>query len=86
MPGTNKRMFGLGIREILLTAIIVAVVWYGFKILSRNNTSKKTYESESGARGATPAPLDMQACPGCGVYVAPGELDCGTSECTHSKS
>ena len=74
-------MFGLGIREIVLTAIVVVVVWYGFKFVSRDKTLKKPGGGENVAGRADHGAVEMQACSLCGVYVVPGSSDCGTAEC-----
>tara|TARA_B100000214_G_C23431731_1_gene385135 strand:+ start:143 stop:382 length:240 start_codon:yes stop_codon:yes gene_type:complete len=76
-------MFGLGIREIVLTAIVVAAVWYGFKIVNRDKTLKKPVGGENVASGSNPGSVEMRPCRGCGVYVAVGSSDCGTADCPH---
>ena len=76
-------MFGLGIREIILTAIVVAVVWYGFKIVTRDKIPKKPRGAGTGDMGSDSGALVMQSCHVCGVYVAPGSSDCGTADCPY---
>ena len=81
--GQKRLMFGLGIREILVTAIVVAAVWYGFKIVTRDKTLKKPDDGKNVAGVADPGAVEMQACHVCGVYVVPGSSDCGTAECPY---
>ena len=76
-------MVGLGIRELILTAIVMAVVWYGFKKVAREKTAKKPGGGETVARDFNPGAVEMQACPVCGVYVATGSSDCGTAGCPY---
>ena len=79
-------MFGLGIREIILTAIIVAVVWYGFKFVTGFNPLKKHGDGGNVAKDEDHGAVEMQACHVCGVYVAPGSSACGTAECPYPDS
>ena len=74
-------MFGLGIREIILTVIVVAVVWYGFQIVTRDKTSKQPRGRETLARDANPGAVELKVCRVCGVYVAIGSSNCGTVNC-----
>ncbi len=78
-------MFGLGIREIILTALVVAVVWYGFKVVTRDTPPKKPGVGEDVAGGVDPGAVEMQVCRVCNVYVMPGSPDCGTAQCPYPK-
>ena len=81
--GQKQVMLGLGIREIILTAIVVAVIWYGFKFVNRQRASKKPGVAENLARDSDPGAVEMRACRVCGVYVATGSSDCGTAGCPY---
>ena len=81
--GQKQLMLGLGIREIILTAIVVAVVWCGFKFVNRHRAAKQPGVAETPARDSDPGAVEMQACHVCGVYVATGSTDCGTAGCPY---
>ena len=81
--GHKQRMFGLGIHEIILTTIIMAVVWYGFKIITWDNPPKKRDGGKNGDANSNPGAVVLQACRVCGVYVALGSSDCGSAECPY---
>lgn len=78
-------MFGLGIREIIMTALVV-VVWYGFKMINLDTPpKKKPGVGEKVAGGVDPGAVEMQVCRVCNVYVMPGSPDCGTAQCPYPK-
>ena len=81
--GQNLVMLGLGIREIILTAIVVAVIWCGFKFINRHKPAKKRGDAETLARDTDTGAVEMRACHVCGVYVATGSSDCGTAGCPY---
>ena len=81
--GQKQLMFGLGIREIILTAIIGAVIWYGFKFVNRHKSATKPGVSETLARDSDSGAVEMRACHVCGVYVATGSSDCGAAGCPY---
>jgi len=74
-------MFGLfSLPKLLLTAAIIAGVWYGFKWLNRRQAEVESHRRDRPARAkrSTP-PIDddpdieeMIPCPDCGAYVAKG--------------
>ena len=76
-------MLGLGIREIILTAILVAVTWCVFKVVNRHRPEKKPGVAETLAREPNPGAVEMRACHVCGVYIATGSSDCGTAGCPY---
>ncbi len=86
-------MFGLSFAKVLVLAIVISVVWFGFRWFQR-------WEKEQAARNAAPAPRkngggtrgepqqlaaeDMVACTVCGAYVAPrSATSCGKSNCPY---
>ena len=80
--GQKQEYVSFGIREIILTAIIVAVIWYGFKFVNRHRSAAKPGVSET-AGTPDPGAVEMRACHVCGVYVATGSSDCGTVGCPY---
>jgi hypothetical protein len=91
-------MFGFpSFQKLLVLAAVIAIVWYGFKWLTRlqqvrdaqgGGTPKKRRWPGT-ARRATEEPSqssaeDMIACPVCGTYVAArGASGCGRADCPY---
>lgn len=77
-------MFGIGFQKLLLLAVIIAVVWYGFKYLGRLNRVEKgerrqgertmgerlrrAAQEKTKGKAARPKVEDTEKCPACGVY------------------
>ena len=74
--------------KFLITAVIVLVVWYGFKWVGRLQKQRRE-EARRQVQGGTATqrtevPEDMIACPTCGDYVAPGAaVNCGRDGCPY---
>ena len=89
-------MFGFGLQKILLLALVVGAVWYGFKFFGRLDASKdrlaKTARKVAdkvaggGAEPAAAAAQDMERCETCGDFVAVGSAkSCGREACPYTK-
>jgi hypothetical protein len=89
-------MFGFTLQKLLVLALIVAVVWYGFRFLGRVQSQRKA--EQKAARkvqrrgrwsfGRDPdedmGAEDMIACRVCGAYVpARGARSCGRADCPY---
>jgi len=69
-------MFGFSLTKILVLAVIIAAIVYGFRWLERTGKAKR---SKGGA-----ATEEMAECPVCGAYVAAaGAADCGRADCPY---
>jgi len=76
-------MFGFGIGKLLVLAIIVAAVWYGFKLIGRLDQQRKRKIAENEKKPADSVGK-MEKCPVCGTYVlAKGAADCGREGCPY---
>lgn len=67
-------------QKILLLAAVVAIVWYGFKLVGRLDRQRK----DRLARDARTGIADTVQCPACDAYVAadsPG--NCGKADCPY---
>ena len=88
-------MFGLpSFQKLIVLAIAIAIVWYGFKFLGR---LKETRAAEARKRdlkdddrrnpAAVREQLDVEEtvqCPTCGSYVpAQGAVNCGKTGCPY---
>jgi uncharacterized protein len=82
-------MLGLSLGKLILLAIIIAVVWYGFKYMERVETLRRTQrrEADRQRKSAPPGPRGIEAedlvkCARCGAYVAAGSAThCGRPDC-----
>jgi uncharacterized protein len=80
-------MFGLpSLSKLLVLALVIAAVWYGFKFLGRLDSQRK---EKIKSRGGSPKPaaaeepesetVAMVACRQCGAYVP----ESGKTSCEH---
>ena len=91
-------MFGLpSLQKLLLLGLIVAAVWYGFKVANRVKESRERQNAQQrGTAARRPARKskapdeeaiaaeDMVPCPKCGAYVtAKGSSNCGKPDCPY---
>lgn len=82
-------MLGFSLGKFLLLAIIIVIVWYGFKYMQRVDNMRQTLRREMerqrksappGARGI--AAEDLVKCARCGAYVAASSAtNCGRPDC-----
>lgn len=68
-------MLGLSLGKFLLLALIVAIVWYGFKYVNRVEAVRRAVREELQRRKAAQRPPRLQAedlvkCATCGAYIA----------------
>lgn len=83
-------MFGLpSLQKLIVLALVVALVWYGFRFLGRLQAARKAEARLREAEGARPAKQsardagqatveDLVPCPSCGSYVRAGSTcSCG---------
>lgn len=82
-------MFGLSVTKLLLLAILILIVWYGFKYAARVEAVKKAVRAEALRRGVggdmrrPKRPVeDLIKCQRCGAFVAGrGAANCGKPQC-----
>ena len=82
-------MFGWSLGKFLVLAILILVVWYGFKYASRVEAVRQSLlaEAQRRRRGGEPRPParpveDLVKCPRCGAFVAAqGAANCGKPQC-----
>jgi len=73
-------MFGFSLTKLVFTIIAIAIVWHGFKLLSRK--SEKPSEKKSSKASSTSEGVEeMVKCDSCGTFVAPGVKSCGRDDC-----
>jgi uncharacterized protein len=90
-------MLGLSFNKLLLLAILILIVWYGFKYAARIEAVKQSLRAEAlrrrqagGGVGAMRADMrsaarpveDLVKCARCGSFVAAvGTANCGKPHC-----
>lgn len=80
-------MLGLSLGKLLFLALIIAVVWYGFKYQRRLEEIRGMLRREMRSRQARQRPQgldveDLVKCPRCGAYVAARDAAaCGRADC-----
>ena len=88
-------MFGLSFTKLLVLAVLILVVWYGFKYAARIEAVKQTLRAEArrrqagGGGGEIKQPArpveDLVKCRQCGSFVAAqGAANCGKPQCPWS--
>jgi uncharacterized protein len=83
-------MFGIpSLQKLIVLALVVAVVWYGFRFLGRLQAARKAEAKLREQQGGRPAKKssappgkgeveDLVPCPSCGAYVRAGSTcSCG---------
>jgi hypothetical protein len=88
-------MLGISLGKLLLLALLVLAIWYGFKYVNRIEEVRQTLkraardaaarsQARTQARQGTPSikAEDMVKCRACGVYVTKsGASNCGRPDC-----
>jgi len=76
-------MFGFGFGKLLVLAIVVAAVWYGFKLVGRLDQQRKRKVAEA-KKKPSDSIGEMEKCRVCGTYVAAGGAEnCGRQGCPY---
>ena len=83
-------MLGFSIGKLLLTAIMILAVWYGFKLIAKDERVDEPRVAEKQAKKTPSKKMDVEAeaedlveCKTCGSYVAAkGAKKCGREDCT----
>jgi len=69
--------------KLIILAVVIAAVWYGFKLLTRINLQRGQKVAQD-KKDAVSGIADTVQCPVCGTYVAAiGAADCGKSACPY---
>ena len=83
-------MFGFSLSKLILTAIIVYVVWQGFKYLQRRQELDAQLEREKvraarrESQGSSDPVEDMVRCKVCDSFVpSKGTRSCGRTDCPY---
>jgi len=83
-------MFGLSLGKLLLLAIILVVLWYGVKFITRAGEARETVRraarqaagDASGSRAKAVVTEDLVKCQSCGAFVpSRNATACGRGDC-----
>lgn len=79
-------MFGFSLQKLLFTILVIAIVWYGFKMIARIQERRSEGDAASRRRrrsgGAAAEAEEMVACALCGTFVpARNARSCGRDDC-----
>lgn len=72
--------------KILVLVAIIALVWYGFKLVGRLDQQRKEAVRRREDRPAKPGPRveETERCRSCGAFVAAsGATSCGRPDCPY---
>ncbi|MGB0577279.1 MAG: hypothetical protein ACPGPC_14180 [Alphaproteobacteria bacterium] len=78
-------MLGFSLGKLIVLGLIIAAVWYGFKLLGRRNRGigRKTADPKVDAAGSDAQ--NMEKCDQCGTFVPVSVVqNCGRDECPYS--
>ncbi len=74
-------MLGFSLSKLVVLALIVGAVWYGFRWLQRRQLPGRPSGGKVGRRPAAPS-HDLAACERCGVFVpVSGGRRCDRADC-----
>ena len=77
-------MFGFGLGKLLTLVIIIGVIWYAFKFVSRVDELRKRKVSEERKKKPAESIGEMEKCRVCGTYVVAGKAEnCGRKGCPY---
>ena len=76
-------MLGFSLPKLLVLGLIIAVIWYGFKMFSRGKNLANPGGKDEVKRDKTPDSVDMAQCSVCGDFVAKGAAACGKDNCPY---
>jgi len=75
-------MLGFSLPKLIVLALIVWGVWYGFKLVARRNRLRTREAAREAEAEPRPAIEDMTKCPACGTFVPAADTrDCGRKGC-----
>ena len=91
-------MFGLSLQKLIVLALIIAAVWYGFKWVGRaqrirdgerkkgersfGERLRKSMREKTGTADAGDVE-ETEKCPVCSAYVPVGGSNCGKKDCPY---
>ncbi len=74
-------MFGIGIGKLLLTAAVIAAVWFVAKSIGRRNRMTNKVDVATPGQPPEGQVEDLVACAVCGAYGKAGAAACDRADC-----
>lgn len=77
-------MLGFSLPKLIVLALIIAAIWYGFKFFGRVQNASKSEVPGDDTDSVIPDAVDMVQCATCGDFVAAkGSKSCGKEGCPY---
>ena len=77
-------MLGFSLPKLIVLALIIAAIWYGFKFFNRAQSTSKSEVPGDDTDSVIPDAVDMVKCETCGDFVAAkGTTSCGKEGCPY---
>ena len=77
-------MLGFSLPKLIVLALIVAAIWYGFKMFGSGRKAAKSEVPGDDTDTVIPKAVDMVQCETCGDFVAAkGTTSCGKESCPY---
>ena len=74
-------MFGFSLPKLVVLLGIIAVVWYGFKLLNRRREVATTNKTPDAQEETAKLHVDMEECSICGNFVDTDSSSCEKDGC-----
>ena len=76
-------MLGFSLPKLLVLGLIITLVWYGFKFLSRGKKVQASRDNNNNLENDLIQSVDMEACTLCGEYNLKGSSPCEKEGCPY---
>lgn len=80
-------MFGFSLAKLVVAAILIFAVWYGFKMMNRIGEARSEALPRQGKGKVSPRAdvEDLTECRRCGAFVAANAKACGRGDCPYPR-
>ena len=80
-------MLGFSLPKLIVLVVIIAAIWYGFKLFSRGQSLTKANQPGDDTDSVIPDAVDMVKCTTCGDFVPVKDArSCGKEGCPYPGS
>ena len=78
-------MLGFSLPKLILLGLIVAAIWYGFKMFGNGRLTSRLKARNENDQNVTPEAVDMVQCGVCNDFVTlSGSAFCGKKGCPYT--
>lgn len=80
-------MFGFSLAKLVVAAILICAVWYGFKMMNRIAEARSDSLPGQGKGKVSPRANveDLTECSRCGAFVSANAKACGRADCQYPR-